>query len=130
MSVSKARLTLTEIKDSEKKRKTEEVKVITGEIDKIVAHHKAVCDENEANFELERNKFRFEKNALQQCIESISAEIEILKKEKKCLTADRNNLRKHYQDYVQMTRSDIIENQSGTLVTVHRVETLKSHHFC
>lgn len=87
--------------------------LLANEYDQLVKRFNTLTEEKEASFQFERNKSRFDHAALEQCIESLTAEMETINAEKRCILADRDSLRKHYKDFVMMARPDIMENQSG-----------------
>ena len=79
----------------------------------------------EAKFSLERNKHAFEKVSLEKALEAIAQELENVKNEKRCLEAERDSVRKHYRDFVQLMRPDIIETQSGKKFKIRNITNLK-----
>ena len=71
----------------------------------------------ENDFNLERNKHKYEKMSLEKALEALSSDFENIQNEKRCLEGDRESLRKHYRDFVQLMRPDLIESQSGSIFT-------------
>ena len=88
---------------------------IKSDYDKLGANCNALIDAKEQTANLLRNKCEFENSALKQCIESLTKEMEEINNQKRCILSERDSLRKHYQDFVEMTRPDIMKNQSGIL---------------
>ena len=70
----------------------------------------------ENEFNLERNKHKYEKMSLEKALEALSSDFENIQNEKRCLEADRESLRKHYRDFVQLMRPDLTESQSGSML--------------